>query len=135
LASDQAVVRHEKTRWNIRPIVLILFPSSHGAVMVERLCDFPWVIVRVDRPLCPHRQGQYRLARLAEKFGADILLCDLIAAIAGDCLRRSLPWERSPGEYDPKCEARFSDLETPSRPPPDLPPRMRRLTMIQGGKG
>jgi hypothetical protein len=36
--------------------------------MVERLVDFPWVIVRIDCPLCPHRKGQYRLARLAEEF-------------------------------------------------------------------
>jgi hypothetical protein len=133
--ADEALSRALSKAWNPQSIVLVPFACSDGRAMVERLSDFPWVIVRVDCPLCPHRKGQYRLVRLAEKFGADILLCDLIAAIAGDCPRRSLPWERSPGEYDPKCEARFSDLETPSRPPPDLPPMMRRLTVIQGGKG
>ena len=65
--------------------VLISFAYSYGAAMVERLCDFLWVIVRVDCPLCPHRKGQYRLARLAEKFGADIQLCDLLDRIAFDC--------------------------------------------------
>lgn len=102
--------------------------------MVERLSDFPWVVVRVDCPLCPHRKGQYRLARLAEKFGADIRLCDLLDRIALDCPRKSLPWERSPGQYDLKCKARFTDLEATSSPPPDLPPMMRKLTVIQGGR-
>jgi len=102
--------------------------------MVARLSDFPWVIVQVDCPLCPHRKGQYRLARLAAEYGADILLCDLIDIIAADCPRKSLPWERSSGEYDPRCRARFSDLEAPGRPPPDLPPMKQKLTVIQGGK-
>ena len=89
--------------------------------MVERLSDFPWVIVRVDRPLCLHRKGQYRLARLAAEYGPDIQLCDLIDRIALDYLRKSLPGERLPDQYDPKCKARFTDLEATSRPPPDLP--------------
>jgi hypothetical protein len=102
--------------------------------MVERLSDFPWVIVRIDCPLCPHRKGHYRLARLAEKFGADIQLCDLIDQIAFDCPRKFLPWERSPSQYDPRCKARLTDFHATSRPPPDLPPMLRRLTVIQGGK-
>jgi hypothetical protein len=102
--------------------------------MVERLSYFPWVIVRVDCPLCPHRRGLYRLARLAEKFGADIQLCDLLDRIALDCPRKSLPWERPAGQYDPHCKAQFTDLEATSRPPLDLPPSMRQLTVIQGGK-
>lgn len=103
--------------------------------MVERLCDFPWVIIRIDCVLCPHRKGQYRLARIAEKYGADIQLWDLLDGIAFDCPHRTLPWERPPGQYDPKCKARFTDLEAISRPPPDLPPGMRKLMVIQGGKG
>jgi hypothetical protein len=85
-------------------------------------------------PFCPHRRGQYRLARLAEKFGANIRLCDLIDQIACDCPRKSLPWERPTDQYDLKCKARFKDLEAISRPPPDLPPMMRKLTVLQGGK-
>jgi hypothetical protein len=102
--------------------------------MAERLWDFPWVIVRVDCPLCPHRRGQYRLARLAEKYGSDIQLCDFLNRIAFDCTMRSQPGEQPPNQYDPKCKARFTDLEATSHPPPDLPPGMRQLTVIQGGK-
>jgi hypothetical protein len=103
--------------------------------MVKRLSDFPWVIVRVDCPLCPHRRGQYRLARLAAEYGPDIQLCDLLDKIALDCPRKTLPWEWTPNQFDLKCEARFTDLEATSAPPPDLPPAMRRLMVIQGGKG
>jgi hypothetical protein len=102
--------------------------------MVERLSDFPWVIVRVDCPLCPHRKGQYRLARLAAEYGADIQLCDLLDRIALDCPRRPLSWEGRPNQDDPGCKAQFTDLKAASRPPPDLPPMMRKLTVIQGGK-
>jgi hypothetical protein len=102
--------------------------------MVERLSDFPWMIVRIDCPICPHRKGQYRLARLAEKYGADIPLCDLLARIALDCPRESLPRERSPNQSDSRCKARFTDLEATSRPPPDLSPMMRKLIVIRGGK-
>ncbi len=102
--------------------------------MVERLSEFPWAIVRVDCPLCPHQKRQYRLARLAEKFGADIQRCDLLDRIALDCPRRPLPWEWPPNQSDPGCKARFTDLEEASRPPPDLPPMMRKLTVIQGGR-
>jgi hypothetical protein len=102
--------------------------------MVERLSDFPWVIVRIDCPLCPHRKGQYRLARLVEKFEADIQLCELLDRIAFDCPRKSLAWDRPSNQHDPRCKARFTDLEATSRPPPDLPPMMRMLTVIQGGR-
>jgi hypothetical protein len=102
--------------------------------MVERLSDFPWVIVRVDCPTCPHRKGQYRLARLAEKYGADIQLCELIDKIAFDCPWKSQLGKRPPNQYDAKCKARFTDLTATNSPPPDLPPMMRKLTVIQGGR-
>jgi len=101
--------------------------------MVEWLSDFPWMIVRIDCPLCLHRKGQYRLARLAEKHRADNQLRDLIDRVAFDCSRKSLPWERPSDQYDPRCKARFIDLDAPSRPP-DLPSMMRKLRVILGEK-
>jgi hypothetical protein len=65
-------------------------------------------------------QAGYRLARLAVKFGAEILLDDLIVRISADCAWRDDP--RGSG-----CGARFPDL------PPDLPARAMRV--IVGGKG
>ncbi|AWM86817.1 hypothetical protein C4E04_08830 [Microvirga sp. 17 mud 1-3] len=83
----------------------------------------------------PHRRGQYRLVRLAEKHGADIQLCDRLDKIALDCPMKSLLWERPRGQYDPKCKARHTDLEAISHPSPDLPPMMRKLIRWEGSKG
>ncbi len=101
-------------------------------VMVERLSEFPWVVVRIGCNLC-NREGQYRLARLAAKFGPEIPLVDLLDKLAADCPWRPEQGRRSPGKYQPKCHACFVDLLF-SQPPPDLPPPMRRLRVISGGK-
>jgi hypothetical protein len=66
--------------------------------------------------------GAYRLARLAVKYGAEILLDDLIVRLSSDC-----PWRDEPRG---SCGARFSDL--PPRRPPDMPARAMRV--IAGGK-
>ena len=100
--------------------------------MSELLSDFPWVIVRVGCSLCPRRNGHYRLARLAEKFGADAPLSDVLDRIAFDCPWRSKPGQRARGKYNVKCKARFIDVGGPL--PPDVPPDLRPLTVIEGGK-
>ena len=104
-----------------------------AAMMVNRLSEYPWVIVHLGCRYC-NRRGQYRLARLAEKYGADIQLCDLMNKITFDCPWKTHPGKQPPNQYDPKCKARFTDLEVTSSPPPDLPPMMRKLTVNQGGK-
>ena len=57
---------------------------------VRRLVDFPYVLVRLRCDVCK-RAGSYRLARLAVKYGAEILLDDLIARLSADC-----PWRDDP---------------------------------------
>ena len=89
---------------------------------IQRLADYPWVLVRVRCEVCK-RAGAYRLARLAVKYGAEILLDDLIVRLSSDCAWRDDP--RGSG-----CGARFSDL--PPRRPPDMPARAMRV--IAGGK-
>ncbi len=54
--------------------------------------------------------------------------------IAFGCPWKTLPGERTPNQYHPKCKVRFTDLEAISAPPPDFPPLMRKLTVIQDGK-
>jgi hypothetical protein len=100
--------------------------------MTERLSDFPWVFVRVGCNLC-NRKGEYRLARLAAKYGPEISLDDLIDRIAYDCPWRRHPKQRSAGTYDPACGAHYLDLNRPTRPP-DLPPSKRKLILVKGGK-
>jgi len=90
---------------------------------VNRLVDFPYVLVRLQCDLCK-RKGAYRLARLATKFGSEILLDDLIVRLSADC-----PWRDDPRGSG--CGARFVDL--PPRRPPDMP-AARRLRVVAGGK-
>jgi hypothetical protein len=90
---------------------------------VRRLVDYPWVLVRLRCDVCK-RAGSYRLARLAVKFGAEILLSDLIVRMSAD-----RPWRDDPRGSG--CGAYFPDL--PPRRPPGLPARGMRV--IVGGKG
>jgi hypothetical protein len=87
---------------------------------IRRLVDYPIVFVRLRCDACK-RAGGYRLARLAVKFGSEILLDDLIVRLSADCAWRD----------DPRatCGARFVDL--PQTRPPDLPPAMRRLRVVK----
>jgi hypothetical protein len=64
----------------------------------------------------------HRLARLAVKYGSEILLDDLIVRLSAECAWRDEP--RS------SCGARFPDL--PPKRPPDLPGRQMRV--VAGGK-
>jgi hypothetical protein len=89
---------------------------------IRRLVDYPWVLGRLRCDVCK-RAGAYRLARLAVKFGAEILLDDLIVRLSADCRWRDEPRGG--------CGARFSDL--PSSRPPDMPRRAMRV--VAGGKG
>jgi len=92
----------------------------------SRLRDYPYVVVRFACRDCP-RLGRYRLAVLAERFGADALLVDVLEAISSTCLRSK---EKHPGR---RCQAYLPDLLDPR--PPDLPAAAdKRLRVINGGK-
>src|SRR5438105_11487458 len=80
-------------------------------MQVRRLVDFPYVLVRLRCEVCK-RAGAYRLARLAVKYGSEILLDDLIVRLSADC-----PWRDEPRGN--RCGARFIDLSP--RRPPDTP--------------
>jgi hypothetical protein len=93
-------------------------------MLVRRLVDFPYVLVRLRCDACK-RAGAYRLARLAVKFGSEILLDDLLIKLSADC-----PWRDDPRGTG---GVRFVDL--PPRRPPDWPPALLRFRIVQGGKG
>ncbi|MCW6513256.1 hypothetical protein [Lichenifustis flavocetrariae] len=81
----------------------------------KTLVQYPWVVVRIECVLCD-RRGRYRLARLAARYGPEQSLDGLLADLAHDC-----PWWRTnPRKYEPRCGARFADLER-NLPPPDHP--------------
>ena len=54
----------------------------------ERLAFYPFVVVRIACRVCS-RNGAYRLARLAAKFGPEIGLRDLLERFSYDCLWRA----------------------------------------------
>ena len=103
---------------------------------VSRLSSYPYVLVRLACLACP-RKGSYRLARLADRFGAEAKLTDVLAALSADCPNRG--FKRHKGSY-PVCGAMLADLGSPTPPdvpPPDVPPAVARPRglRIVGGKG
>lgn len=89
----------------------------------KRLSDYPWVVVNLSCKLCA-RRGRYRLARLAARYGSEQSLDGLLADLAHDCPY----WRSKPRRYDPRCGARFEDLDrlrTQDVPPADGAPRSR----------
>jgi hypothetical protein len=83
---------------------------------VPRLSTYPYVIVRIACEGC-RRKGAYRLARLADRFGAEAGLDDVLKRLSADCPNRGL--KRFKGAY-PVCGAMLPDLGSPT--PPDVPP-------------
>ena len=80
----------------------------------KRLSDYPWVVVNFSCKLCT-RRGRYRLVRLAARYGPEMDLDRLLADLACGCPY----WRDNPRKYDPRCGARFEDLDRLR--PHDLP--------------
>lgn len=85
-----------------------------------RLSSYPFVVVRISCRKCS-RFGSYRLARLADKYGSEMTLINLLALLSADCKLREKEG-RSPDPWA-RCGAFFCDLNGPQ--PPDLPPDAR----------
>jgi len=94
----------------------------------EPLTKYPYVTVNVACRYCG-RSGRYRLARLAERFGAGTSLSDVLRAIAWDC-----PHWKKKGRWVEGCGIHYPDLEASPPKPPNEPPSMRVLTVIRGGR-
>jgi len=96
--------------------------------MRDSLAFYPYVIVRIRCHSC-ERQGSYRLARLAAKFGPEIPMDEVMDRITVDC-----PWQEERRSRSQRgCKAFFPDLTGPPLPP-DLPPGLAPLRVIKGGK-
>jgi hypothetical protein len=96
-----------------------------------KLLLYPYVIVRVRCSLCVHEKN-YRLARLAARFGIELELDELLVKLTHDCPLRHEPMKRSRARSMRRCQACFVDLR--DRPPPDLPPASEGLRVIRGGR-
>ncbi len=95
------------------------------------LRDFPWVVVRFRCYYC-RRSGDARLASLAWRYGAHATLAELVALFREPCPWRHDNPERRPQKYGMRCGAYCPDIGRTS--PPDWPPPMMGLSLIEGGK-
>jgi hypothetical protein len=88
-----------------------------------RLVNYPFVLVRFRCEICS-RAGASRLARLAQKFGAEATLDQVLERMTRDC-----PWRKPGACGDNGCGIFLPDL--PPKRPPDIPPPMRRPRLVR----
>lgn len=103
-------------------------PPGPGTPLIE----YPWVVIRFRCHYC-ERGGDSRTVACAIDFGSHATLNELL-----HIFMRACPWNphskhRKPQKYGMKCGAYLPDIGRTS--PPDLPPSMTGLTLIEGGKG
>ncbi|KRE07484.1 hypothetical protein ASE63_22560 [Bosea sp. Root381] len=97
-----------------------------------RLIDYPWVVIRFRCHFC-ERGGNSRLAACVAQFGRFATLDRLLHAFMSGCPHDPYDQSRSPPQkYGRKCGAYLPDLN--SGRPPDHPPSMTGLSLIEGGK-
>lgn len=87
----------------------------------ETLADYPYVVVRLGCAFCPRRRGVYRLARLAERYGANAPLDAVRRDLAKPCPRL----EYAGTSLRPGCRVEYVDLMrwARERRPQDVPGR------------
>lgn len=95
------------------------------------LLNFPWVVVRFRCHFCK-RSKDARTAGLASDFGEHMTLKLLLSAFIKGCRWDPTNPRWKPQKYGMKCGAYLPDIGRTS--PPDLPPSMSGLTLIEGGK-
>ena len=95
------------------------------------LVDFPWVVVRFRCQFCK-RSKDARLAGLAWLYGENATLEWLLGEFRRPCAWNPDRKDWKPQKYGRRCGAYVMDIGRTS--PPDLPPGMAGLTLIEGGK-
>ncbi|MEW6121672.1 MAG: hypothetical protein AB1698_03605 [Pseudomonadota bacterium] len=107
--------------------------GGHGQPPPQ-LRDYPYVVVRVRCNICG-RDGTYRLAVLAERYGADCTLDDLVDALRK--IRRAcpypLPWTVKPRKLQMVCHITLPDWWQYVRPP-DMPPDQGMRLVVDNGE-
>jgi hypothetical protein len=88
----------------------------------DSLAFYPFLVVRIARRVCS-RNGAYRLARLAAKFGPESA-----SATSSNDFPTTACGARRPGPNRQVCGVYPPDLEQPR--PPDLPPGLVRLRVV-----
>ncbi len=102
-------------------------PPDHDTTLLH----YPWVLIRFRCHYC-ERAIDARLASCVAKFGLRATLGELIDRFVAGCAWDPKSTLRKPQKYGHKCGAYCPDLGRSG--PPDLPPGLRQLRVIEGGK-
>ncbi len=95
------------------------------------LLHYPWVVIRFRCHYC-ERSIDARLALCVAKFGLRTTLRELVDRFVAGCAWDPASVLKKPQKYGHKCGAYCPDLGRPG--PPDLPPVLRKLRVINGGR-
>ena len=86
--------------------------KEHAAHVAAPFLIHPHIIVRVSCSRCP-RAGAYRLARLAERYGAEITIAEPVEKLSADCPHRTIKRFKGATKYAaPACPI-WGDSLTP----------------------
>lgn len=96
------------------------------------LQHYPWIVVRFACTSC-RVHANVRLAILVERYGATETIERLLARFHANCPHRPVKRNGRTMPRDRPCGGYCPDLG--STRPPDLPPSLSGLTLIEGGKG
>lgn len=92
----------------------------------QRLSQYPFVRLRVSCDVCG-REGVFSVARLAERYGAEVGLVDLLMILTASCRWQRSPKDPRPRQYEARCMASYPDLVDPG------PGGRPRLRVVGGG--
>ena len=101
-------------------------PPDKGTVIGR----WPWIALRLRCHVC-RRQSDVRITACVVKYGYGAPVHHVLRSFMSAC-----PWDpysqlRKPQKYSHRCGAYICDLG--STRPPDLPPSMKGLSVIEGG--
>ncbi|CAN7338636.1 hypothetical protein LJR090_002576 [Bosea sp. LjRoot90] len=105
--------------------------TRRPVTLATMLGHYPWVVVHLRCHYCA-RETRVRLARLAIEYGLNAPLGRVLRSFMSECAYDPHSELRRPQKYGRKCGAYCPDVMSPR--PPDLPPSLSGLTLIEGGK-
>lgn len=92
---------------------------------------YPWIVLRLRCHVC-ERRADVRLTACVARYGYGVPLGLVLRRFMAACPYDPFTELRKPQKYGHRCGAYLPDIY--SGRPPDLPPSMAGLNLIEGGK-